>query len=229
MGIGIAILIISVWAAHLIYCLTSVPVDVTGPVFYLHVLFQGYLYTGLFITAHDAMHHTVHTNKSFNNTVGWITSLLFAGMSYKRLKKNHFAHHRFPATAKDPDFYTGSQLFPIWWSIFLYRYITLYQLIIMAVLFNILNQVFREQNIVAFWIIPALLGTFQLFYFGTYRPHKYPHTPEMEPYRTRTLKKNHTLAMLTCYFFGYHYEHHRSPGTPWWQLYRLKDQKPQDV
>jgi hypothetical protein len=33
-------------------------------------------------------------------------------------------------------------------------------------------------------------------------------------------KKNHVLAFFSCYFFGYHYEHHHSPGTPWWMLWR---------
>jgi fatty acid desaturase len=27
---------------------------------------------------------------------------------------------------------------------------------------------------------------------------------------------------LTCYFFGYHWEHHEAPGIPWWQLYLTK-------
>jgi beta-carotene ketolase (CrtW type) len=29
--------------------------------------------------------------------------------------------------------------------------------------------------------------------------------------------------MLSCYFFGYHYEHHESPQTPWWKLYQIKN------
>ena len=31
------------------------------------------------------------------------------------------------------------------------------------------------------------------------------------------------LAMVSCYFFGYHFEHHDSPGTPWWKLYAVKN------
>jgi beta-carotene ketolase (CrtW type) len=30
-------------------------------------------------------------------------------------------------------------------------------------------------------------------------------------------------AFVSCYFFGYHYEHHDSPATPWWLLWRVKD------
>jgi beta-carotene ketolase (CrtW type) len=30
---------------------------------------------------------------------------------------------------------------------------------------------------------------------------------------------------LSCYFFGYHFEHHDSPGTPWWRLWRVKEKQ----
>ncbi|MEL7193577.1 MAG: fatty acid desaturase, partial [Bacteroidota bacterium] len=36
-------------------------------------------------------------------------------------------------------------------------------------------------------------------------------------------KRNHMWAFLTCYFFGYHFEHHDSPNTPWWKLWELKE------
>ena len=223
MGIIIALIIISIWASHLFYTLLYVSVDFTNPVFYLHILLQGYLYTGLFITAHDAMHGTVSKNKIINNVFGWISTLLFAGLSYSKLIKNHFKHHKSPGEEADPDFYTKSQNFFIWWGTFLWRYTTITQLIIMAVAFNILKIWFDEDSIIVFWIVPAFLGTFQLFFFGTYLPHKYPHTENMQPHKARTQKRNHIWAMLSCYFFGYHYEHHESPKTPWWKLYKMKN------
>jgi beta-carotene ketolase (CrtW type) len=36
------------------------------------------------------------------------------------------------------------------------------------------------------------------------------------------LNKNHLVGFFSCYFFGYHYEHHEFPGTPWWKLWRMK-------
>jgi beta-carotene ketolase (CrtW type) len=54
MGLIIAISIILVWGTHLIFVLTSVDVNLSSPFLYFHVLLQGYLYTGLFITSHDA-------------------------------------------------------------------------------------------------------------------------------------------------------------------------------
>jgi beta-carotene ketolase (CrtW type) len=45
----------------------------------------------------------------------------------------------------------------------------------------------------------------------------------MDIHRARTQKRNHLKAMLTCYFFGYHHEHHLFPRVPWWQLYQTKE------
>lgn len=223
MGILIAGLIISFWAAHLFYSLSNAQIDYLNPFFYIHIFLQAYLYTGLFITGHDAMHGLISGDKNINKTFGWISSLLFAGLSYNKLIKNHFKHHKNPGTDKDPDFYLKSQNFFIWWIAFLFRYTTITQLLIMATAFNILKFWFDEKSLIIFWIIPAFLGTFQLFFFGTYLPHKKPHTENMLPHNSRTQKKNHLWAMLSCYFFGYHHEHHDSPKTPWWLLYRLKD------
>ncbi|RPI46590.1 MAG: fatty acid desaturase, partial [Bacteroidetes bacterium] len=187
---------------------------------------QAYLYTGLFITGHDAMHRSVSRVKWINNTVGYISVFLFAGMSYRRLIRNHWDHHRYPGTGRDPDFYEKSQNFFAWWFTFLRRYTTLFQIVAMAVIFNILQYIagFSVPSLVVFWITPAFIATFQLFYFGTYIPHRKPHTGEMGKHRARTLRRNHLWAMLSCYFFGYHYEHHAFPGKPWWKLYRVKNQ-----
>ena len=223
MGVLIAIGIITTWFFHLYYLLSYVHVDFTSFLFYLHVLFQGYLYTGLFITAHDAMHKTVSKNQFINNAIGSLSAFLFAAMSYKKLKKNHFDHHQYPGSDKDPDFYIKSQNFYLWWSSFIIRYATISQLFIMGAVFNILKIWIDEINIWMFWVIPAFWGSFQLFFFGTYLPHKRPHNHEMEPHKARTQKKNHLWAMLSCYFFGYHFEHHDSPHTPWWKLYKLKN------
>lgn len=224
MGIAIAIIIISLWGAHLFYVLSYVAVDFTSPLFYLHVIFQSYLYTGLFITGHDAMHGTVARAKAVNSFFGYISTFLFAGLSYKMLQKNHLEHHRHPGEEGDPDFSMKTQNFWLWYFSFMKHYATILQIIIMAVLFNLLKLIFPEISIWFFWVIPAFLGSLQLFYFGTYKPHMKPHTEDMEPHKARSQKLNHLWAMLSCYFFGYHHEHHESPRTPWWQLYKLKEE-----
>ena len=168
MGLIIAIVNMILWAGNLVFLLTQVDVDFQNPVFYLLILVQTYLYTGLFITGYDAMHGTVSRNR------------------------------------------------------FMIQYVTWIQLVIIAVLFNILQIMFPVSSILWFWVVPAVLSAFQLFYFGTYIPHKMPHTWQMGPHKARTLPKSHLLATISCYFFGYHREHHESPRTPWWRLYRLK-------
>lgn len=221
-GILIASVIILLWFSHLVYILTYIEINPASPVFYLHILIQTYFYTGLFITGHDAMHRNISKNMKTNHLFGRITSFLFAGLSYKKLIANHFMHHKSPGETNDPDFYIKSQIFFIWWGAFLLRYVSVSQLLIMAVAFNLLKLNFPEMKLWLFWVLPAFLSTLQLFYFGTYQPHKYPHDHSTKPHNARTQKRNHLWAMLSCYFFGYHHEHHDSPATPWWKLYKLK-------
>lgn len=225
MGVLIAILILGLWGGHLTFVLTSVEVSWTNPWMYLHMLIQAYLYTGLFITGHDAMHQSVSRIKWLNKAVGYVSVFLFAGMSYGRLIKNHWEHHKYPGTEKDPDFFVKSQNFFEWWSTFMIRYTTLGQIVAMALIFNGLKYLvgIEVPSLVVFWIIPAFLATFQLFYFGTFVPHRRPHTEIMGKHRARTLRRNHLWAMLSCYFFGYHLEHHVAPGIPWWKLYQAKN------
>ena len=222
MGVFIASAILLLWTGHLFYALSQVEINPVSPLFYLHILIQTYLFTGLFITGHDAMHGTVSRFRPVNNSIGFISVFLYAGMWYPRLIKNHRLHHQFTGTENDPDYAPGNQNFFAWWARFMMKYLTVIQLVLMAVLFNIFKIWFPVSGILVFWVLPAVLSTFQLFFFGTYLPHKKPHTEGMQPHNARTLKKNHIWAMMSCYFFGYHYEHHESPGTPWWQLYRSK-------
>ncbi len=222
MGIIISLLIILSWTIHLIYCLLYADVSVENPFMYLHILLQAYLFTGLFITAHDSMHKNISANLPVNKFIGTLCSFLFAALSYKKLFTNHIRHHSSPGTPDDPDFYTGSRSFLKWWFVFLKRYITIRQIIYMAVIFNLLKIFSNELSIWIFFVLPVLLSSFQLFFFGTYLPHRTPHSHDMKPHNSRTQNKNHMWAMISCYFFGYHSEHHHHPHTPWWQLYKFK-------
>ena len=90
MGILISVLVIGLWLAHLGYILLYVNVDFNSVFFYLHVLFQGYLYTGLFITAHDAMHRVVSRKKTVNYVIGYIASFLFCRDVIQLIEKESF-------------------------------------------------------------------------------------------------------------------------------------------
>jgi beta-carotene/zeaxanthin 4-ketolase len=218
-GIWIAFTIIVCWFVMLWYSL-QIPFSLRNPLCWILFLGLTHLYTGLFITAHDAMHGTVSLHKRLNNAIGLLCGLLFAFNWLPRLKHKHQLHHTQVATAQDPDYYHGS--FWVWYLNFLKNYITLWQVILMGATFNLLMIWFSKINVVFYWMIPAILSTLQLFYFGTYLPHKGIHADD-NPHKSRSQHKNHLWAFISCYFFGYHYEHHDAPYVPWWQLYHQKD------
>lgn len=222
MGLIIAVIIITGWLTHLSYILIYSGINFSDLVFYLHILIQAQLYTGLFITAHDAMHSNIVKSGLGNKIIGNLSALLYAALSYKKLLKNHFYHHKYPGTKSDPDFLITSQNFLIWWFTFLSRYATIFQMVLMAFTFNILKIWITETKLLLFWILPVFLSSIQLFYFGTYIPHRLPHNEQMTVHHSRTLGKNHFFAFLSCYFFGYHLEHHLDTAVPWWKLYKTK-------
>jgi len=217
-GLQIAGLILFLWLSLLIFNLFFIRWDFQNFWVYGLIFLQTHLYTGLFITAHDAMHGTiVPTNRKLNDFMGQICTLFFAFNSYKILYQKHHLHHRFSGTPQDPDWHHGN--FWIWYFNFAKEYVTWQQILLMALTYNVLKLFLPYENLIAFWMLPAILSTFQLFYFGTYLPHR---NPPDNRHRSRSLPKNHIWAFLSCYFFGYHYEHHDSPNTPWWKLYQHK-------
>nr|WP_271544143.1 fatty acid desaturase [Pelobium sp.] len=183
------------------------------------VLIQMHLYTGLFITAHDAMHGTVAPkNKRFNVFIGQICTAFYALFPFYKLNEKHHQHHAFVHTEKDPDYHHGN--FFVWYFNFIKQYITWWQIVAMSIIYNVLKLWIPEQNLLLFWVFPSLLSTLQLFYFGTYLPHKGEHE---NIHQSKSQSKNHIWAFLSCYFFGYHYEHHDAPSTPWWRLWQQKE------
>lgn len=215
-GVIIAFIVIGLWALCLTYLL-NIELSQAHPIIYLLIFVQMHLYTGLFITAHDAMHGTVSSAKSVNFFIGQICTALYAAFSFNKLLKKHHEHHRHVHSDLDPDYHKGS--FISWYIKFMKEYLTIWQIIIMAIAFNVLKIWVSELNLLIFWVLPSLLSTLQLFYFGTWLPH---HGEHDNLHHSRTQKKNHPLAFLSCYFFGYHFEHHDAPGTPWWLLWKLR-------
>lgn len=220
-GLIVGLLIVLLWASVLIYNL-NYDVDYFSLKTYLLILLQSHLYTGLFITAHDAMHGTVVPhNPKMNHSFGKICTLLFMFNNYEKLLSKHHKHHRFAGTEKDPDYHKGNEHFLAWFIQFSKEYVTISQLIIITVTLQLLRFIFPLENLILFWCLPSFFSTLQLFIFGTYLPHRGEHDKENK-HRSRSQKQNHFLAFMSCYFFGYHYEHHDSPHTPWWKLWEKK-------
>ena len=220
LGYIIGTLLIILWFVSL-YFLLNWNLNYANPLTYLAIYMQTHLYTGLFITAHDAMHGSISKNKRINDTLGRITSLLFAFNFYKQLLISHHKHHRFVASNKDPDYHESGN-FWLWYWNFIKSYITLKQLILITISLQLLRLIFPLENLILYWVLPSILSTFQLFYFGTYLPHRDSEKNDNK-HKSATLKKNHFWAFISCYFFGYHYEHHDAPGVPWWRLWRTKE------
>ncbi|RCR70416.1 fatty acid desaturase [Larkinella punicea] len=215
-GLYFAAAILLSWLVMLVFLL-NYPINWQNPLVYVFVLVQTHLYTGVFITAHDAIHGVVAPhNKRLNNAIGFLCATLFAFNNYNQLSRKHHLHHKHSATLDDPDYHDGNPGFLAWYYSFLKEYISVFQIVLMAVTYNVLKLWFPMENLIAFWMVPAVLSTFQLFYFGTYRPHRGEH--HNPPHNARSQKRNHVLAFLSCYFFGYHAEHHAWPYLPWWKL-----------
>jgi beta-carotene/zeaxanthin 4-ketolase len=222
-GLWFAAAILGSWTGMLIFLL-QFPVNWQNPLVYFFVLVQMHLYTGIFITAHDAIHGVVAPhNKRLNYWIGALCATLFAFNNYNKLAKKHHLHHKHSTTEDDPDYHEGNPNFFAWYYSFLKQYISVAQIILMAVTYNVLKIWIPMENLILFWMAPAILSTFQLFYFGTYIPHRGEH--HNPPHYARSQKVNHVAAFLSCYFFGYHYEHHAYPYLPWWKLAEAREKQ----
>ncbi|MBV8887239.1 MAG: fatty acid desaturase [Chroococcidiopsidaceae cyanobacterium CP_BM_RX_35] len=221
-GVLIAFTIIGLWATSLGFLIS---LDLSKiSIFYtlLALLWQTFLYTGLFITAHDAMHGVAcPRNTKINNLIGEVTLLIYALFSYKELLKNHWLHHHYPASSLDPDFYNKKQENVLFWYFSFFKtYFSWKQLLGLTFMFNAIVYTFHvpEASLILFWVIPSILSSIQLFCFGTFLPHREP----VGGYTNLHCAQSNSLpvfwSFITCYHFGYHLEHHEYPHVPWWQL-----------
>jgi len=192
----------------------------------LLVVWLSWLYVGLFIVAHDCMHGSLAPAlPGLHRPIGQVCSLLYAGFDYAALRAKHRAHHASPGTADDPDF-AGPEaergLFA-WYGRFVTHYLSARQLALLAAAFHVSALSGASLvNLLAFWLVPSLLSSLQLFYFGTYLPHRPTLAPFADDHRARSSAYPAWLSLLSCFHFGYHHEHHLYPMVPWWRLPALR-------
>ncbi len=219
-GILIAAIILLLWFAVFGFALFQ-PLDLLGFWALPLILLLTELFTGVFITAHDSIHGVVYpANKKINQFIGVLCSSLFAFNSYERMYNNHHAHHINTLGDDDPDFHHSRKFLP-WFYSFIRHYIGWKQFLFTAIFFNLMMFVLKIDvaNLLLFYVLPMCLSTVQLFYFGTYQPHSDIHN---NIHKSGTQNKNHLWAFVSCFFFGYHYEHHDNPSVPWWRMYKTK-------
>ncbi|MGP1384281.1 MAG: fatty acid desaturase [Thainema sp.] len=221
-------ILISLWIGSLIQLLTT-SLN-TEPIWLIigAVLGRTFLHTGLFVIAHDAIHcNLLPQSKLMNRWIGQIALWLYAFLSYSDCHKNHWQHHNQTATPNDPDF-QGSDSHPFCWYLnFMRAYFPIRQIIGFiasgSLFFVVLSSLFQITwiNILLFWLLPLILSSIQLFFFGTYLPHKAPNqhgsAPNSEIY-IHSVSYSPLWSFLACYHFGYHWEHHTYPDVPWYRL-----------
>lgn len=221
-GLFVAFAIIVIWASS--WCLLmSIDISEVNNLLLLPLIaLQTFLYTGLFITAHDAMHGAVFpSNLKINNFVGALSVGLYALFDYEKLQKKHWLHHHNPASELDPDFHNSKHKnFFAWYFYFMLRYWSWTRLLSLMALYNVILFTLHlpEKNLTLFWVLPSILSSVQLFYFGTFTPHKEPNGGYKNVHCAQTNPLPTWLSFITCYHFGYHYEHHEYPNVPWWGL-----------
>lgn len=228
-AVFIAATIIGLWAISLVVLL-SLDITQFNFLMLLPIIFwQTFLYTGLFITAHDAMHGVVFPkNTKVNHFIGSLCLSLYGFLPYQKLLKKHWLHHHNPASEIDPDFHNGKQKnFFAWYFHFMKGYWSWTQIIALTSIYNIVHYVFHipKDNLTYFWVIPSLLSSLQLFYFGTFLPHSEPESGYSEPHKAQTISRPIWWSFITCYHFGYHEEHHEYPHVSWWQLPEIYQKK----
>ncbi len=197
----------------------------------LIIAFQCWLYVGLFIIAHDCMHTSLIPGRpAWNRAIGQLCLGLYAGFSFDRMMPKHHAHHRHAGHHDDPDFDDRHPHgFWRWFAKFFGEYFSWRELaLISAVTWTYLLLLGAPlANVLLFWALPALLSALQLFTFGTYLPHRPVELGFADRHNARSNDFPWLVSLLTCFHFGYHHEHHLSPGTPWWRLPTLRASRAQ--
>lgn len=222
LGLVIALVIITLWILTVsIYQINDLT-KVNYLVILLLILWQTFLNTGLFITAHDGMHGLIYPdNIKVNHFIGSFALILYAFLSYENLKEKHFLHHRFSGTNLDPDFHNSDNLsFFGWYGEFMSKYLSFKHLLRLSVLVLLIAYLYKISwlHLLLFWALPLILSSLQLFLFGTFLPHRENNHKQENISSIKSLYLPVFLSLITCYHFSYHQEHHQYPFIPWWKL-----------
>lgn len=182
----------------------------------MHIMTLTWQYAGLFIISHD-LHHAENPSV-YEQFLGKLSLFCYGGFLLKTFSNKHNLHHKYPGiVGKDPDY--DDENIVKWYLTFLSRYINIYQAIIQISIYNLAKYSgVSDENMIFFWLMPSLLASIQLFYYGTYLVHE----------ENGIIKNSNLpdwLITFTSYNFGHHKEHHRNPKIPWYNLGKKTNSK----
>ena len=228
LGLVLAIAILGFWLLSGVFFLNSSLANLGLGGILLGIFVRTWLHTGLFIVGHDAMHgHVAPRFARLNRSIGQLAVFLYACLPYNYCRRNHRLHHQFPGQNGDPDFHDGIHLnFHQWylrfiWGYFSWTYFLRFSTVVLCLaiaghwLFSV-----AYANTFLFLLLPLVLSSIQLFFFGTYLPHGQKAFPKLNSQKYPL--GSYLWSLVSCYHFGvYHEEHHVRPDKPWFQLPNL--------
>jgi beta-carotene/zeaxanthin 4-ketolase len=222
-GLALFALVLGAWLAIHVWAMFSFTITLGNwPLVPVVFAVQCWLSVGMFIVAHDAMHGSLVPGRArINGVIGALLLIVYAGFGWRQLRNAHFAHHAHVGTADDPDFHAANPRdFWPWYRAFLKRYFGWQSMVYVwsVVLIYFFVADVPPLNILLMYGLPAIASSLQLFYFGTYRPHRHEADAFADRHRARSNDYGTLASLFSCFHFGYHHEHHVSPNVPWWKL-----------
>lgn len=222
-GLGLALAIFGSWLAIHFYAMFAFDLTWASLVAALAMAaVQCWLSVGLFIVSHDAMHGSLAPGRPrLNAVIGATLLFLYAGFGWRKMRDAHFAHHKRPGSADDPDFDAANpRSFRRWYFTFLRRYFGWQSVLYVSTIVTLYWLVFGvpAEKIVLLFGLPAIASSMQLFYFGTFRPHRHEAATFADRHNARSEEFGVLASLASCFHFGYHHEHHCHPDLPWWAL-----------
>ena len=222
-GLIYAAVIVACWLGLHFYAMLAFTLSMaTLPLALVMALAQCWLSVGVFIISHDCMHGSLAPGRPrLNSAIGATLLFLYAGFGWQRMQSAHFEHHKHSGQDGDPDFDIANPAdLRRWFTTFLGRYFGWRSIIfvhtVVAIYWLVLDVPMAQ--IVLLYGLPAMASAVQLFYFGTFRPHRHTAAPFTDRHNARSNDFGELASLASCFHFGYHLEHHRRPDVPWWAL-----------
>ena len=186
-------------------------------------------FTGLFILAHEAIHGTLLPGfPRVGHALGRLFATVYALVDYDLLRENHWKHHGFVATDRDPDF-DGEGRLLLHAARFLGRYLRWYAIPLLALAGHLVGQAGHTAAMLGAYVVPVLLSTLVVFTVGIHLVHH----PELlrtrasgDANRAVCIDLGRVGSALVILNFNVHWHHHAHPRLSWWELGACLSEEP---